>query len=491
MKKSIKRKLFWSISGLILFFVLFSWLLNTQYLDRYYLSQKEDRLTASAAAINRVYHGNLQTISLELEKVERTTAINVMIMNSSYQQKYPAGSRFFGAPAPDRWLERPKMLVTYIRANLPELKQGKSLSITVSDPRMNSNFLYMVSLLDNGDFLLLSTPLAAIKESAAIANRFFLFTGLLTIIIGSILIFFFSKQFTRPFIELNEIAQGMARLDFSRKYPVKTDDEIGELGKSINCLSDQLDRSISGLREANEKLQADIEKERKIDEMRKEFVSSVSHELKTPIALIQGYAEGLKENVVIDEENKSYYCHVIIDEAAKMNKLVRDLLDLSRVESGFFQLEKSTFEICGLVENTLEKFAPVFAEKDVHPQLSKEETAAVEGDVVRIEQVLVNFLNNALQHLDGKKELKISIADLGNKVRISVTNSGSPIPEDSLDKIWTSFYKADKARTRSAGGTGLGLSIVRAIQELHHNGYGVRNLDRGVEFWFEVDKAEA
>lgn len=486
MKKSIRIKLFWGVSFLVIFFVLFSWILNTQYLENYYQSQKEKSLIDGSEMINEKYSGDPSDIYLELEKLERMAGINIMILNGSYQLKYSSGMGELR-----RMADRSKDLVSLIESKRSDLLDGKTIFITTSDPRMNSNFLYLVSLINNQDLLILSTPLTAIRESAAVANRFFLFTGILTIIIGSIIVFLFSKRFTRPFIELNEIAQGMAVLDFSRKYDVKTDDEIGELGKSINCLSDQLDKSISELKDANQQLQKDIAQERKIDEMRKEFVSSVSHELKTPIALIQGYAEGLKDNVINDEENKNFYCSVIIDESAKMNKLVRDLLDLSRVESGFFPLERSAFEVTSLVENILEKFSPLFLEKNIRPVLEKPKDFDVYADIIRIEQVLVNFLNNAIQHIDERKILKISVQGKNDKVRISVFNSGSPIPEDSLDKIWTSFYKVDKARTRSFGGTGLGLSIVRAIQELHKNDFGAVNSEHGVEFWFELDKVEA
>lgn len=280
----------------------------------------------------------------------------------------------------------------------------------------------------------------------------------------------------------------MSKLDFSKKYAVQSDDEVGQLGKSINSLSDQLDRAIFSLTEANKKLREDIEQERRIDKMRKEFINNVSHELKTPIALIQGYAEGLKLNINEDEENKNYYCDVIMDEAGKMNRLVKDLLDLSQIESGSFKLDKTSFNISSLIESVLDKYRPVLFEKGIKVELDIPEYLTVNGDAGRIEQVLVNYLINAINHVDDKKEIKIQAVILNEKVKISVCNSGENIPDESLDKIWTSFYKVDKARTRSYGGTGLGLSVVKAIQELHGNSCGMENLEDGVLFWFEVDR---
>jgi signal transduction histidine kinase len=243
------------------------------------------------------------------------------------------------------------------------------------------------------------------------------------------------------------------------------------------------------LTEANRKLLEDIERERRIDEMRREFISNVSHELKTPISLIQGYAEGLKENVNEDEENKNFYCEVIADEAGKMGKLVGELLDLSQIEAGTFKLDKINFEISRLAAKVMEKYKPIFLEKKIDCALEEEPGLIVFADRFRTEQIIVNYLNNAINHVDQKKLINISIKSFQNKARVSVYNSGRPISPELSDKIWESFYKVDKARTRAYGGTGLGLSIVKAIQEMDNNRYGVLNRDGGVEFWFELDMA--
>lgn len=226
------------------------------------------------------------------------------------------------------------------------------------------------------------------------------------------------------------------------------------------------------------------------DQMRKEFVYSVSHELKTPLALIQGYAEGLKVNVNEDEDSKNFYCEVIMDEASKMNKLVKELLDLSQMETGYFKLGKRDFKLSDLLERLLSKYQPIFTEKNVLPRVKKQADLLVHADAVRTEQILVNYINNALDHLDASRMLIIKCEKKGEKARGSVFNSGKAIPDESLDKVFNSFYKVDRARTRAYGGTGLGLSIVKAIQELDQNAYGVENRDHGVEFWFEIDLAQ-
>ncbi|WP_052835275.1 sensor histidine kinase [Syntrophaceticus schinkii] len=177
-----------------------------------------------------------------------------------------------------------------------------------------------------------------------------------------------------------------------------------------------------------------------------------------------------------------------MDEASKMNRLVKELLDLSKIESGSFKLDKTAFNLSSLIESVLDKYQPVLVEKGIKVELDIPEYLTVNGDAVRIEQVLVNYLVNAINHTDDKKEIRIQAVIQNEKVRVSIYNSGEKIPDKSLDKIWTSFYKVDKARTRSYGGTGLGLSVVKAIQDLHGNSCGVENLEDGVLFWFEVDR---
>ncbi|WP_232294201.1 sensor histidine kinase [Syntrophaceticus schinkii] len=285
--------------------------------------------------ISKKYQGNPLKLSLELEKLEQNKGLSIFFIDQDYQLIYSTSMRI---------IEQPSILLS-VQPKLNALAKGEYFTGILKDTRLETKFLVLASRLENNEVLVLSTPLAAIGESTAIANKFFLFTGLITIVIGGVAVFLFARSFTKPILQLNDIAQRMSKLDFSKKYAVQSDDEVGQLGKSINSLSDQLDKAIFSLTEANKKLKADIEQERRIDKMRKEFINNVSHELKTPIALIQGYAEGLKLNINEDEENKNYYCDVIMDEASKMNRLVKELLDLSQIESGSFKLDKTAFNL--------------------------------------------------------------------------------------------------------------------------------------------------
>lgn len=502
MKQSIRTKLFVGLTGLIVFFVILSLCLTFFGAEKYYIWQKKQVLLSASQRISTVYDdGSPEEIALELEKTGNTIGAGIIIFAKEGGIKYTSFSRIMNQRASEppppphaQATERPPVAPGEKR-NLPSIWESRDVidEQTVleiqQDRALKIDFLLLEHKLANQDTLMIRQPMAPIAESASIAVRFVMITGLLALVAGCLWAYIFSKRFTNPILELNQIAQSMSKLHFSQKCTLTRQDELGELAQSINQLSDQLDSAISELNKKNLQLMADVEKERQLDKMRKDFVSSVSHELKTPLSLILGYAEGLKENVAKDEDSRNFYCTVIMEEAEKMDKLASDLLNLSQIESGYFKLNKTTFDLSVLLEEIALKYQSILSEKGIQLQLLKESPLWVYGDRLRIEQIIFNLCNNALDHTDSQKRMLLGTQDKGSKLRVFLYNSGQPIPQDSLEKLWLSFYKVDKARTRAHGGYGLGLSIVRAIQEQHQNAYGVENEKDGVRFWFEIDKS--
>lgn len=351
-------------------------------------------------------------------------------------------------------------------------------------------FLEMYGKLDNGFSFLVRSPLESINESATYANRFYLFVGLCGIVIGALVIFIVSRRMSRPILELSDISERMVDLDFDAKYKGRDRNEVGLLGKNINVMSESLEKSISELKTANNELKRDIEKKEKAAEEHREFISNVSHELKTPLALIQGYAEGLKEGISDDPESRDYYLDVILDETSKMNRMVRELLSLDQLESGEDVIDMERFDISEVIRNYLES-ARMLAE-EIHAEVIFDEKNGncVWGDPFKAETVFANYFTNAVHYCKetgGRKIIKISFENRGNILRVCVYNTGDPIPEESLGRLWDKFYKVDKARTREYGGSGVGLSIVKAIQTSIGRDYGVENTEGGVVFWFELE----
>lgn len=351
-----------------------------------------------------------------------------------------------------------------------------------------NTYIEVTGFFNRNMIFLMRMAVESIHESVSISLKFFIYIGVFVSLIGIIIAFIISGEYTKPILRMANLSQEMSKLNFNVKYKVETEDELGVLGQSMNELSDKLESAFIELKQANYKLKKDIAQKEEIDEMRKEFISNVSHELKTPIALIQGYAEGLTECVNDDDESREFYCEVITDEANKMNKLVKNLLSLNQIEYGNSMLQYDKFDIYMVVEGVINKLDYLLKQKDIVIEFQHDsQKLYVYADEFKIEEVITNYLTNAINHIDDKKIIRINICNKDKKVVVSVFNTGIPIPESELDNIWVKFYKVDKARTREYGGSGIGLSIVKAIMNAHGTQCGVTNHDDGVEFWFELD----
>ena len=370
-----------------------------------------------------------------------------------------------------------------------ELETSASYSLQVIlDRRTSTQYLEMFGFLEDGSMFLLRSALEGIRNSSRIANAFFLRMGLAMALVGAMIAMFLAGSVTRPIREITDISNRMKGLDFSRKYQgVSRSEEVTELGRNINELSDILEETISELKTANNELQKDLERREEIEAMRQDFLSSVTHELKTPLALIQGYAEGLQDGMAEDPESRDYYCEVIVDEAGKMNEMVKKLLTLNQMEFGNNQVSMDHFDVVELVNNYIASARLLAEQQGIRLSVQKSGPIKVWADEFLVEEVFQNYYSNALHHVEGDKVIDIRFEQKEKCVRICVFNTGKPIPAEALPHLWEKFYKVDKARTREYGGSGVGLSIVRAIMNLLHQQYGVVNYNDGVMFWFELD----
>ncbi|MDR1628679.1 MAG: HAMP domain-containing histidine kinase [Oscillospiraceae bacterium] len=300
----------------------------------------------------------------------------------------------------------------------------------------------------------------------------------------------FAKRFSRPLTQISDITEKLVRLDFSEQCPPSKIKEISELSENINAMTRALDASLQDLRQRNEKLREDIENERTIEHLRTGFITNVSHELKTPIAIIQGYAEGLKLFIDEDIDMAKRYCNVIIDETAGMHVMVMKLLEIIKYDSGDYRPDYEAFSLHEMVGDWFVRNAQILEEKGVLCKNDVPEGPMAYGDSMLLSSVLNNYLSNALSHVAGEKKIIARMEEQGERYRVFIYNSGEHIAAKDIEKIWTSFYRADKAMSRAEGRFGLGLAIVQSIQRLHENECGVYNDDGGVTFWFDVKKGD-
>ncbi len=360
------------------------------------------------------------------------------------------------------------------------------------DNEIGLNYLEMWGILDKGFYFIMRINIESIRDSVRISNEFMGYICIIAIMLSALFVWLLTRRLTRPLAELTDLSKRMAALDFNAKYTSGGTNEIGQLGAHFNEMSEALQKAYAQLMTANNELLRDIEQKQKIDEQRQEFLSNVSHELKTPIALIQGYAEGLQECINDDPESREFYCEVIMDEASKMNDLVQQLLTLDTLEFGNEQVEMDRFDLVQLIRNKIQSVQILAQQRDAQISYIGEDSIFAWGDEFRIEEVMTNYLSNALNHVSQEGRIEVTAErrpdekNDGNLVRVTVFNTGEQIPGEDIGQVWEKFYKVDKARTREYGGSGVGLSIVKAIMDSHHQAYGVENREDGVAFWFEL-----
>lgn len=381
--------------------------------------------------------------------------------------------------------------VRLTREDMRKFYAGKPVTFQTSNHAPGMQVIGVTKQFENGETILTHVAVDSIQESVALMNRFIMVISVLLLIFGWIWSKSFANRFTKPILSIKEMSEGISKLDFTKRWKDTRTDELGELGETMNTLSDILDQSIQEIKKQNLQLEAELKKKDMLEEMRKAFISDVSHELKTPIALIQGYAEGLLYDINEDSKNREEYCHVIVDEAKQMSRLVTDLLFISKLESGAEPLNIEAFRIQPLIANVCEKLETILS-PDAHISIEIADVTVL-GDYRKVERVLTNLMTNAYKYVNDQGIIRLSTQHMANgKLRIQLYNSCDNLSEEELEKIWVSFYKVDKARNReqALSSTGLGLSIVKKLMDLHQGDCGARNIEAGVEFWFELSVQE-
>lgn len=493
MKHSIRRQFTFIFIGMMAATVAICWLLNSLFLEKYYRSEKQKNLMEVYHSINNaIIEGAWRTeeySNITLMKLCTKYTIAGIVIDTGTQEIIS-----FGADEKQSHRQLWDNLIMADRNNEDYLVETDSYRMMiVKDHITKTDYMELWGNLMNGDVFLLRTALEGVRESVSIANRFLGYMGIVTSLISSSIIWMLTKKYTEPIMELARISRRMADLDFQIKYRGRTENEIGVLGQNFNHMSEELEKAISQLKTANMELTKDIQNKEKLEEMRNEFLSGVSHELKTPIALIQGYAEGLKDNISEDIQEREFYCDVIIDEASKMNEMVKKLIVLNHMEYEKNVLKIERIHLSELLQNYIENSKMLLEQSNVLLEYMVTPELYVWGDEFRIEEVMDNYFSNALHHVkedkNGNRVIRIYTREVEGNIGVYVFNTGDSIPEEVIDRVWEKFYKIDKARSREYGGTGIGLSIVKAILDSMQQKYGIQNEENGVTFWFELEKA--
>ncbi|MGM9611879.1 MAG: sensor histidine kinase [Butyricicoccus sp.] len=489
MRHSIKFKFFAASCAIAVAFIGILSVLNLTLYDRYYLWQGEKTLGRIYDTVYAAYEEGGSELAGAIVSAEDTQGVRLSIVSEDGSVTYDSTLRerltsmnnnnqnlFYGISIAEAALRA---------ADHEQVEKRGWAFVNVSSPKQNEEFLCLVGRLGDSDYVVARIPFTYMEQNSMFNMVFLLISGGVTLIVCMFLAFPISRHFTQPLIAMNDVANAMADLDFSKKYEGLARDEVGQLGQSINRLSEHLEQAIAELRQSNEQLGLEIREKEKIDEMRREFIINVSHELKTPIALIQGYAEGLREGIAETPEDRDYYCTTICDEATRMNKMVMQLLNLSKLELGREQPNFIDIDLDELLAGAVSKTALLADGR--HLTVERADSGlSVRSDYGMLEQVVSNYLTNAIRYTPEGGHIRVTAAHDAEGTVLTVFNEGEGVAEDELPLLWEKFYRTDKARSRESGGTGVGLSIVKATAELLGGTCGARNVPDGMEFWFRL-----
>jgi signal transduction histidine kinase len=324
--------------------------------------------------------------------------------------------------------------------------------------------------------VIFSAPLAPVEERITELQKITRYAGIVGIILATFLALLLSRTLSSPLLKMNQAARAMVKGDYSRRVEVRSNDEVGVLAESLNSLATELQKKIDALEQ--------------LDRNRRKFVANVSHELRTPLSVIQGYTEALIDGMAGSEADRQKYLGNIHEEILRLRRLVTDILDLRRIEAGETDIKMSKVPISELAQQVVEKFQALAGEKKIlifqsYPDIN----STVLGNQDHLKQVLINLLDNAIRHTPGGGRIELAIKDLGDNIKVTVSDTGSGIPLEEQPQIWERFYKVDKSRTRKGGGTGLGLSIVKEIVEAHGGSIDVASKPgEGSTFYFTIPK---
>lgn len=469
MRHSLNRRVFFMINLLI--FVIFSllFLMNYFFMDEFYGNHKRRQIVNVADKLKKTNYYDIREVG------EKNNLRIEILSDMELKQNL---IRFSRGPFPR---------IDKSGINVEDLGKERKVLTFVGRSRENrERMILLIEKIDENKFLVIYSPIYAIGEALQITGSFIFYIFLIAIFFSVIISIIISRKISKPIVEINRIAHSISELDFTRKLEMDRNDEVGDLASSINRMSDSLRATIEDLKVSNERLKQEISKEKLIDKMRREFVSNVNHELKTPIALIKGFTEGLRDNIA-SPEDRDYYLEVIEDECNNMDALVKRLLLLSKYESEF-EIEKTEFDMESLINDLLKRYRYDLEKKDIKVFMEVKENFLMIADFKELKIAIDNLLRNAISYTGENTTIEILCEKIENKHIFSIKNPYKELKQEEIEKLWIPFNKEDKARTRKFGGTGLGLSIIAAIMKKHDFSYGAVYEQEKIKFYFYEER---
>lgn len=518
MKQPIHVKIFFSFAAVLLASIVITMLFGNQMMERLYLNNKTSDLEHAYASITETLLERDCDLTMDetlrdaLYEIEKNN-INIMLLTMNQHQIYvsyysrenwltdgirpsmPMDTRTstFARNAvpidpfrssPRQWIDDAARAGVFQTASLPLLTTEQSEH---QFGEGTLDYYGRISSSDKTIYVFLRTPQEPVSLAASLAVKYNLYLALLSFLFTAIMSYFLARRITRPIEQIQQSTDRISQMDFSQRCEVKTGDELESLSQNINQMSEKLQDYIIQLQVNQQLLEKDLEREAKTNELRREFIANVSHDFKTPLTLIRAYTETLRNQELTSEEQKQY-CDIILTEISRMNRLVTQLLQLSKLESGIAELELTWFPLEELMREILHNNQLPVQQKQlqIHWDCGDNEHI-VQGDYPRIEQALINLLENAIKYTPEQGQITIQTQTLPDSLcRIAITNTSHPLTDEQLEHLFISFYKADESRHLDQQSFGLGLAIVKATMDLHGQSCTACNTAEGLQISFTL-----
>lgn len=499
----IRRKLFSIILLILVIQALVLLCAGSTLFEIFYTANKTAEMTKHAENIRDAYAVGSETFYDEIDTAEYENVVvalytfdeagvpqSIYHTRGNHDREDPWRKRLDLPPAPrenavsNEMIERMRRADASfdVRVEIPQPKetnQGGKFSLP-------DGAITLVTKLDDNLYLNIFTSRGYIRSTADLAVKYTAQISLAILLLGSVAIYFVVRRVTRPISRIQEVADQIARLDFTNVCDVSGGDEIALLGQSINAMSQRLEGAITKLVSANEVLKSDLERQQNTERIRRQFIADVSHDFKTPLTLIVTYAEALSES---KDEQAQEYCDIIISEGNRLSAMVGKLLELSRLENGADPVESSMFCLSEILDEAVTHHRLLTEKKSLTVTCTQEEAFIVQADYHKIVRVVINLFENAVKYTPEGGQIALRALREGTLCRLEIENDCEAPAPSEMEHLFDSFYRADKSRSSAQGSFGIGLATVRAIMEAHHMQYGAQLTQSGICFWIMLETA--
>lgn len=455
-KNSFKFYLFLSLIVFSFLILFIFWFFQITFLNGYYkYFKKNDMIVTSKEVINS-YKNNSDYNNLNMIAYKNNICIEIIGDNKI---TYSSGASNSCILLDSKAIKKNK--AKFISSD------EKTINFTAYNYNYNDELLIYGEKLSDGSIIFISTPLRIMGSILNIIQKEFIYCSVVIIIISLIAAYFLSRKFSNPITRITEESKKLSRGNYDVKFKDSTIEEISELADTLNNTALELSKT---------------------DNLRRELLANVSHDLKTPLTLIKANAEMVKDLTFANEEKRNKNLDVIIKETDRLNMLVEDILDLSRAQSKTMKLELKRLNLNELIESILTRYEVLKEKSGYKIVFNSDNEYVIKADRKRLEQVIYNLINNAINYTGKDKQVTVNLKNKKNIIIFEVIDTGKGIKKEDIDYIWDKYYKADKSYHRVTVGTGLGLSIVKNILEMHNFKYGVETSKKGTKFYFEIPK---